>query len=50
MEPTSKSPSETFSQVSPASTVFQTPPPVEPMKNVKGRSAIPVTAVTRPPR
>ncbi len=50
IEPASKWPSEMFVHSSPASTVFHTPPPVAPMKNVCGCSVIPATAVLRPPR
>lgn len=45
-----KKPSLMFFQFWPASSVFQTPPPVVPMRNVCVSSAIPVTAVERPPR
>jgi hypothetical protein len=45
-----KKPSLTLRHDVPASSVFQTPPPVAPMKKVCGSPAIPATAVERPPR
>ena len=48
-DPVLKKPSETGFQLRPPSSVFQTPPPVAPMKYVKGWLGIPATAVTLPP-
>ena len=45
-----KKPSLMFLQDMPASSVFQTPPPVEPTRNMCGWAVKPATAVDRPPR
>src|SRR5687768_10041050 len=45
-----KNPSLMLRQDMPASSVFHTPPPVEPTRKVWGWAANPATAVERPPR
>src|SRR2546428_8665190 len=45
-----KWPSEMFFQYPPASSVFHTPPPVEPKKKVARSRGCPATATTRPAR